>query len=1058
MDLLRAQCVRGAVVERPARLGLVIASAFALLAVSACSTTNPQPTPTTPLRGTAGTAGLTSEDQLLTAIRTQGLTPQRAEQLFVLDVGPLPGVSVSGIKSAAGLDGTQAVLDLQAEWTSLPRGIQNAATRLLTSATTISGPGTTAAPASATVQPGTRRGSGVAAPARAQLARYVLSAYTAADYLQLAQIANGEESAKLGAPPISAFVIDVSNDMTKEYAVTTFYELQIVPEVKWIVAPDGCHITVYAPKMNTVTSEDVAAIMSHEVFHCYQQRQAGSNKNAASLSAWIGEGQATWVMEDLHPTTTVVATIWSKYAFTPATKYNDRSYDAVGVYGHEGDLAGDQEKIWPLLLPMVTANVGGQDSAALSVLMSSDSSRFYSTWGGSYYEDQAQSDWHMGGPGTPPTGGPSPRSITIANGDAQEIGLFGPYQAAQTVIEGGADILVVNLASGYGKAHDTGYTVDKTLDSSAPLALCLKQGGCKCPDGSPGASEHTIPATSPITVGLDGGDASLAAYASGDSLDKFCKQPDNNPPPAGSPGPGGGGGGGGGGGEPETPMPQGGHSEGDPHMLTFDGKGYDLQAAGEFTLVRSTTGDFLVQTRAVPLAGSQSVAANAAVATELEAHRVTIALENATIVARVDGTVVQQEQRAVGSGTLQRLGTEAGVGYVVESADGTKVRVDQFSRFGISVTVTPSAARRGQLTGLLGNDNGSQADDLAYANGTLLGTAVTAQILDGAYADSWRITQAASLFTYGPGQSTATFTNRSFPSQHIDANSAPNAATLKVRGQAGGMPAPYLLQDCIIDASATHADQSVLSHYAQAQTVMTVQAALARNLPAFPVTSSVSGTGPAATGTPAPVTGALNTLVDAGVVADPHETKSFTFPASAGDVLYIGFPQCDDGGLVFALVDPNGTILNPSDVQLGLRICLHGRFALTITGTYTLVANADMKGQRSFGVPIRFERHDQRFQTSYGQTITGNIPDQATEDIYIFSAAAGDSFHLYGNGCTIGPANAFVDLRKADGTPVIAIDCSQGSAFTIQETGTYELVVNNGVGPFSYHFVLQQGR
>jgi hypothetical protein len=31
---------------------------------------------------------------------------------------------------------------------------------------------------------------------------------------------------------------------------------------------------------------------------------------------------------------------------------------------------------------------------------------------------------------------------------------------------------------------------------------------------------------------------------------------------------------------------------------------------------------------------------------------------------------------------------------------------------------------------------------------------------------------------------------------------------------------------------------------------------------------------------------------------------------------------------------------------------------------------------------------------------------------------------------------------------VIAIDCSQRSAFTIQETGTHELVVNNGVGPF----------
>lgn len=62
--------------------------------------------------------------------------------------------------------------------------------------------------------------------------------------------------------------------------------------------------------------------------------------------------------------------------------------------------------------------------------------------------------------------------------------------------------------------------------------------------------------------------------------------------------------------------------------------------------------------------------------------------------------------------------------------------------------------------------------------------------------------------------------------------------------------------------------------------------------------------------------------------------------------------------MVFTLVDPNGKTLNPDDVQFGLRICLHGRFAITVTGTYTLVANADMKGQGSYGVPIRFDSGD----------------------------------------------------------------------------------------------------
>jgi hypothetical protein len=1016
---------------------------------------NRHSTPTKPSAtaspATAALGAITSEDQLLSAIRTEGLTRERAEALFALDDGPLPGVSVTGIKSDDGFDGTDALIDLESEWASLPKAVQNAATDLITSSKKISGPGTSPESASS-VQPS---GRSLAAP-RVEVDRLVLTDYTEADYLQLAQIANTEESTDLAQPPISAFVIDVSNDVSKEYAVTTFYELVYVPHVQWVPAPDGCHITVYAPKMQGLDSEDVAAIMSHEVFHCYQQRQAGSNKNAASLSPWVGEGEATWVMEQLHPTT-LVAAIWSKYAFTPTTKFNDRSYDAVGVYGHEGDVAGDQTSVWPVLLPMVSADVGGNDSAALSLLLSSSSSRFYSTWGGSYYEDQTQTDWHMGGPGMPPTTGPTPQTVNIANGDAQDIGLFGPYQAAQTVIDSTADILVVDLTSGYGKAHDNGYAVDSTLDTAAPLALCLKQGGCKCPDGSPGASEHTIPATSPITVGLDGGDQSLAAYASGESLDKYCKQPDNNPPPSSS-GPGGGDGGGGGDSEPETPMPPAGHSQGDPHLLTFDGLSYDLQAAGEFTLVESTSGDIVVQVRAVPLVGSQSVAANAAVAAKVDGHRVTVTLQNESLMVRVDGAIVTEAEGSVGDGSIQRLSTEIGLGCIMEWPDGTILRVDEMGTIGLNVTMTPAPRRRGQLAGLLGNDNGNAADDLAYANGTSVGGSPTAQTLDGPYANSWRITQATSLFDYGPGQSTATFTNLSFPSQNVDASNAPNAATLKQQCEAEGITDTYLLQDCIVDASATHSNQSVLSDYAQAQTVMTVQTALAHNLPPFPTTSSGGGTAPTQTGTPAPVTGALNTLLDAGVIGDPRDTQSFTFQATAGDIIDIGNPECDGSGVTFALVDPNGKTLNASDVQLELPVCLEGRFALTVTGTYTLVANADMKAQGSYSVPIRFDRHDQTFQTSYGQTLSGYIPDQATRDIYVFGATAGDIIHLYGAGCTIGPVNALVGLAMADGTPVVAIDCSQGNAFTIQQTGSYELVVNSdAVGPFSYRFILQKG-
>jgi hypothetical protein len=76
---------------------------------------------------------MTSEDQLLTAIRTQGLSPARAEELFALDVGPLPGVSMTGVASNKWFDGTEGVLAVQSEWASLTKAIQNAALKLISS-------------------------------------------------------------------------------------------------------------------------------------------------------------------------------------------------------------------------------------------------------------------------------------------------------------------------------------------------------------------------------------------------------------------------------------------------------------------------------------------------------------------------------------------------------------------------------------------------------------------------------------------------------------------------------------------------------------------------------------------------------------------------------------------------------------------------------------------------------------------------------------------------------------------------------------------------------------
>ena len=319
----------------------------------------------------------------------------------------------------------------------------------------------------------------------------------------------------------------------------------------------------------------------------------------------------------------------------------------------------------------------------------------------------------MAGPSTPPTTGPAPDQQHINDGDIKDIATDDPYKAHPITIDGSADILIIVLAAGYGEAHDQDFGMEKTLTNTAPLALCQKSGGCKCPDGTAGASEFTTPSQGLVSLGLDGGDTGIASYAAGLSLDKYCKQPDPPGPPPAAPAawsaavveavvaiyP--------------NPPPPPGISQGDPHLLTFDNRPYDLQSAGEFTLAKSTVDDFLVQVRQVPLPGPYPVAVNSAVAAKLGGHRVTLQLENSVLVARVDGVPDNTGGvMNVGTGTLERLGTDAGVGFLLEWPDGTTVEVGRTGYGRPQRHIQPSAARAGTLTGLLGNDNGQPGDDL----------------------------------------------------------------------------------------------------------------------------------------------------------------------------------------------------------------------------------------------------------------------------------------------------------------------------------------------------------
>ena len=433
------------------------------------------------------------------------------------------------------------------------------------------------------------------------------------------------------------------------------------------------------------------------------------------------------------------------------------------------------------------------------------------------------------------------------------------------------------------------------------------------------------------------------------SLDDFCKKPDDPPPPK-DPGGGDTGGGGGGGDNPPDPHRPDGETYGDTHLVTFDGLRYDFQVIGEYVLVKSTKDDFVIQTRQVPPRGLRNVSMNQAVATKIGDRRVTVQLEDGASILRIDGTPMVDPTVRFPAGSITRAETVYGITYKLEWADGTKARIAQLGGRALNVTVEPSASRAGTLAGLLGDDDGSPDNDLIGGGGAKLGLQPGAQDLTHGFADAWRIVQTNSLFDYQPDQSSATFTDPTFPDSSADADHVPDRATAEKHCREMGITDRRLLDNCIVDIAMT-SDFLFASSYSHAQQVLAARAAT----------------------TPAPGHGVLRTVVVGGVVTAPDQRPSGQFTGQAGDVVWVGAPDCEDHHLGAAFDGPGGKSLRRVALRdSAVRTC-HRRAP---TGCVTTEADLPTP-TGTYYVPIRFVRPDRVKPIAYGDVVFGNIETAA---------------------------------------------------------------------------------
>ncbi|WP_423464301.1 VWD domain-containing protein [Promicromonospora sp. MS192] len=237
---------------------------------------------------------------------------------------------------------------------------------------------------------------------------------------------------------------------------------------------------------------------------------------------------------------------------------------------------------------------------------------------------------------------------------------------------------------------------------------------------------------------------------------------------------------------------------GDPHMVTLDGRAYDLMSVGEFTYMEIADLDVTVQARFQ--AFDENLSVLGPIATEVDDQHVEIGMDY----VRIDGEAITLDDGGsllLGDGSaIVRDGTAYTLLWAGENEGAVLQRQGRNLRMFVPQGL--------ETQGLVGNNNGEPGDDFAYRDGAPAGATPSPELIHGAYADSWRITAEETMFTYGAGESTETFTDLDYPSSIPDVSDLSDTvvtAATTVCTDAGVSPGPQF-DACILDVALTEDD------------------------------------------------------------------------------------------------------------------------------------------------------------------------------------------------------------------------------------------------------------
>jgi hypothetical protein len=322
---------------------------------------------------------------------------------------------------------------------------------------------------------------------------------------------------------------------------------------------------------------------------------------------------------------------------------------------------------------------------------------------------------------------------------------------------------------------------------------------------------------------------------------------------------------------------------GDVHIITYNGLLYNFQAVGEFWLAQSQIPDdsFGIQLRLQPYGATSSVTVITEVAASLGADHVTFDVNRPDTVW-VDGnpSTLSAADPVINlpGGTITEVSPDL---FRVDWTTGETMSVTDAGAFFNVVDGIPPTDVAGGVAGLQGEAEGQQ-NDFQLPDGTVLSQPLTTDELYNVYGNAWRVSQDTSLFDYAPGQTTANFTDTSFPNDVLNLSDLPASVVAQAASAvaAAGISNPQIAQAAELDYIATD-DMSFVAAAQNAQAAQTVPTTAPAVTESAPTPAVLVQAGPpsvvaAATGTTAVVfditlTGTLSgdtpvdyTVVDGG--------------------------------------------------------------------------------------------------------------------------------------------------------------------------------------------------